>query len=431
MNLARHQLVAISLLVVALLVLSCGPGSSETPRIVVVTALPTSAPSVITVVVTSPPLATAELPQPPAPRPTDTAGPTAAPAPTDIPRPSPSPTLVPTVPPATRVVQPITPANAAQVMLLDRLGTGALQDMAWLPDGQTVVAAFYTGLSLCDAGTLTERQFIPAYGRMSGLAASPDGRHVALIAEDTVQLWDTSNGQMVEALEAPSGGASLIAFGAGGRLLAISGPEVEGEPSSETVAVWDIAGALGGSTPADRLLYRLDGFVSMVSGLAFSPDDATLVTVRYHDSSNPDDASPLALWDASTGQPLPAEGDLRAAPDGLQHLAFSPDGRLIAGADGSTIHLWNAATGQLLQDLDNQAFMYSLAFSADGRWLAAGSSDKTARVWNLSSATLKASLSGHADWVIRVAFDPAASPPTGAALLATATARDGVQWWDV
>lgn len=312
---------------------------------------------------------------------------------------------------------------------MDRLGTGALQSMALLPDGATIVAAFYSGLGLCDADTLRERKFITTYGRKSGLVASPDGHHVALIGEEGVQLWDTSSGQMVQTLATPEGGARLIAFGAGGRTLAISGPEVEGEASSETVAVWDIAGLLDGTAPAGELLFRLEGFLSQVSGLAFSPDGGTLLTVRQHDWSNPNDAGPLGVWDASTGQPLPIGGDLSSAPDGLQHLVFSPDGRLLAGSAYSTISIWDAKTGELQQSLENESWPNALAFSADGRWLAAGSSDKLARVWDVQRSELKATLSGHTGWVTGVAFAP--PEQSGALLLATATARDGLQLWDV
>jgi WD40 repeat protein len=331
--------------------------------------------------------------------------------------------------PTARSVQPITRANAGQVTLVDRLGTGALQDMVWLPDGQTVVAAFYAGLSLCDAGTLRERKFIPAYGGKSRLAASPDGRHVALIAKGGVQIWEMSTG-MVHTLEAPSGGARLIAFGADGQVLAVSGAGGEGEPAGDTVSVWDIAGVLDGSAPAGRLLYRLESFATGLSGLAFSPDGGLLLTASWYDWSHTR-TNYLERWDATTGEPLPAQGDLSSAPDGLAYLVFSPDGHLLAGAHSSTIYVWEAASGKLLQALDNTSSMYALAFGGDGRWLAAGSPDRTARVWDVPTGTLGTTLSGHTAWVIRVAFDPAPPSQIATVLLATATARDGVQLWDV
>jgi len=414
-NRIAHRTAYGSMLFAVLLLLSCGPGHQViSPPTEPVDTL-TSPASVVTPPVTAEPL------QPTDAAPTHTAEPTLALVPTQTTEPAPTPTA--------RVSPPITLANAGQVELLDRLGTGALQGITLLPDGQTVVAAFYSGLSLCDAGTLRERRFTSSHGWKSGLAASPDGSHVALVAEDGVQLWDTGSGQMVHTLAAPGGGAKLIAFGAGGMTLAISGPEVEGEASSESVAVWDIAGLLDARSPGGQLLYRLEGFVSPVSGLAFSPDGGTLLTVRQHEWSNPNDAAPLAVWDARTGQPLPVEGDLSTAPDGLAHLVFSPDGRLLAGSVYSTISIWDAETGDLRQSLENQSWPNAMAFSSDGRWLAAGSSDKLARVWDVSAGELRATVSGHTGWVTGVAFAP--PDRSGAVLLITGTSRDGLQLWDV
>jgi len=93
--------------------------------------------------------------------------------------------------------------------------------------------------------------------------------------------------------------------------------------------------------------------------------------------------------------------------------------------------VWDWASGALLRTFENEASAYALALSADGRWLAAGSPDKVARVWDLASGRLGAALAGHTAWVTGVAFDPAPADLAAARRLATATARDGVQVWDL
>jgi WD40 repeat protein len=66
------------------------------------------------------------------------------------------------------------------------------------------------------------------------------------------------------------------------------------------------------------------------------------------------------------------------------HLAFSPDGRLLATAShDETARLWDPATGEHRRTLTGHTgAVCGVAFSPDGRLLATTSYDETARLWD-------------------------------------------------
>jgi WD40 repeat protein/serine/threonine protein kinase len=92
-------------------------------------------------------------------------------------------------------------------------------------------------------------------------------------------------------------------------------------------------------------------------------------------------------------------------------VAFSSDGQYLAAAGGDTkggyVKIWTADTGRLVQVLRGHTDrVLSVCFNGDGSRLLTASCDGTAKLWDASTGEVLRTFSGHSWWVWSAAFSP-------------------------
>ncbi|HKQ08009.1 MAG TPA: protein kinase [Blastocatellia bacterium] len=92
--------------------------------------------------------------------------------------------------------------------------------------------------------------------------------------------------------------------------------------------------------------------------------------------------------------------------DQVWSVALSPDGRRLAsGGEDNTARIWDVATGEELHRLTgHDRWVNAVAFSPDGKRLATASGDNTAKLWDAETGAEIASLVGHTQRVNAVVF---------------------------
>jgi WD40 repeat protein len=93
---------------------------------------------------------------------------------------------------------------------------------------------------------------------------------------------------------------------------------------------------------------------------------------------------------------------------GVNVMAFSPDGRLLAaGTTRGEMRVWHVPDGILLLRSTLQGhggYVWSVAFSPDGALLASGSQDESIKLWDVRTGQCLSTLQGHTNVVLSVAF---------------------------
>lgn len=207
-------------------------------------------------------------------------------------------------------------------------------------------------------------------GSLNRLIFSPDGKTLAGVSyrNSELKLWNVNNA--IELNSFNNGGRfnSDAAFSPDGKAIVVGG---------DNIKLWDLTS----NVPGGKALFTIEQNTSGVYSISRSPDGKTIATGT--------DNGDIKLWNAADGKAL---GTLKGHQSPVNSVVFSPDGKLLASASGnqyrqtSAIKLWDVAGGKELATINGHSeAVWALAFTPDGKYLASGSSDRTVKLWEVSS----------------------------------------------
>jgi eukaryotic-like serine/threonine-protein kinase len=184
-------------------------------------------------------------------------------------------------------------------------------------------------------------------------------------ADARIFLWDLrQHNPAAQQLEAGTANFRSLSFHPDGGRLAAGGSDVR---------IWDVK--------TKRRLATFDVGSLVVTGVAFSPDGASLLVVGQ-DAKEPTRNLPglptIRIWNANDGKPR-----LTVQEAGISSAAWSPDGQyFVTGDIDKKVKARFAASGEEMFSLEGHGgTVTSVAVSPDGGHIASASDDRTVKVW--------------------------------------------------
>jgi WD40 repeat protein len=257
------------------------------------------------------------------------------------------------------------------------------------------------------------RSFHGHEGDVTDVAFSPDGSLLASTGEDgMLKVWDASMWRLVFSHSA-EGGAWGPSFSADGSLVS---------------AVWNDYQVLVLDLSTDQLVSEIH--TPFAIDTALSPDGRRVAVATFF--SDDEEEGTGAVFDVSTREEVFTLRGLNWNPTPASRgVSWSPDGRYVAVSSMNTARVWDATTGALHHTLVGHTdLVLSLAWSPDSSRLVTGSSDGTAKVWELDPEGVRERWSLSAE-EMKSGIVGVALSPDGTRVLAGDASISAVKVWDL
>lgn len=250
---------------------------------------------------------------------------------------------------------------------------------------------------------------------------SPDGKFILLSAGSAV-LTDL-NGREKSGFYLEGGKSYALAFSPNGLWFAVSNEDNQ-------IRVWN--------AKTGEVRQVIKGFLTPVWSIGFSPDGKTLATASGGEIDmtkagigNAAKANGIQFFDVETGKEIEGfGGEFKSSSNkfaGFKSVAYSPDGKFIAaGSFDGKVYLRNNETKELEKFEGHTDTVNSVKFAKDanGKLLVvSGSSDSTTRIWDAATGEEICALVTFHDgnWAVVQTRTGRYDAPNGGEI-------DGIQW---
>lgn len=297
--------------------------------------------------------------------------------------------------------------------------TGAISSIAFTPDGGSVLTASDDGVARIWRAIGVEQSFqtVPLTGTPGQLAF--DGNTVETIpfGQPVIFSAPAAGGSAVRRRTLT--GVNAVVLSGDGRLALGTDTRQSQFPQAGQATIFN--------TRSGRIERRLSvtwapsANGSWTQSTTFDWNDTSVALLEGSTTSGP---VPMILTIA-TGKTVELQGGGTLCGSPSESFAFSRDSRRIAAADGcGYAYVWDAHTGRLLRQVNDDGEVSAVDLSPNGSRLLVSSWDARATIWSVATGRRLVSLIGDTRGLAAAAFSPDGS------LVATSSLDHTVRIWN-
>ena len=329
-------------------------------------------------------------------------------------------------------------------------GNGAITQIAYSPDGDSLAIAGSQGVFLYEPETLAQvAHLAKEVGIILSIAFSPDGTLLVSGGMDAnIRLWNIETHEQIHAFTAHNSGVNSVDFGPDGIFLASSS-------SDDTVHVWDIEkkrqvvsidtqNVAAGQIPRQVIFSPNGSLVAIALSrgkvilwdfqtqkicrqiddqrifplIAFSLDGKTLLSI-----ASTDNRGDLKFWDVETGKQFALQKNTQN-----QLLTTHPNRNLVASFNWwhpTPVRIWDVGQKTERAQFPVDGSVHSLAFDPVTDQLALITGGTTIQIWDIATQKLVRKKETHTGGISSLTISP------NGETLATSHNDYSVRLWDI
>ena len=285
--------------------------------------------------------------------------------------------------------------SGKQINVFESENKYVFEKVVFSPDGSLIACAGNIGqVYLLDGNTAAHKKTLLGHTqRVNDIAFSPDMCTLASSSslDGSVRIWEVATGENIRTISNHFGENTCFTWSVDGKKIIVPG-------LYRTLYVWDAETGKIEKTYVDR------DWRDKPKDVAVSPLGKTFAIASVTASSE----KVVFIFDKETGE---MQKILKGPTDDIHRVAYSPDGKMIAAASRDHfVWLWDAETGELKRTDDifdgHKAIVMSVVFSPDGKVIASGGHSQSVLLWDPETGEQNNILKGKSTVAAANAFSP-------------------------